>query len=170
MECREWPEQMWCDKHRRHWANCLMAENAKLKDEIGELKTARATDSEVERLADRQIVRLLAEVERLDGLLSRNEGRIKEMVDEKLIRERDAALLKVKTVEDLVSGLSCAHGFEKCVVCDIKAILCKTKPTSECEPGCRTHHYLEEGPKTCSSCGTPKGDGLVCAKCFWPMA
>lgn len=42
-----------------------------------------------------------AEVERLRGLLEKNEGRVKEIVDEKLLRERDEAQQALATMERL---------------------------------------------------------------------
>ncbi len=51
---------------------------------------------------DEEIAKLRAEVVKLKSMLSKNEGRVKEIVDESLVRQRDAALLQLHDLQRAV--------------------------------------------------------------------
>jgi hypothetical protein len=62
-------------------------------------------------------------------------------------KERDAALLQLDAIHDIVDGLNCAHEFgRKCLTCDIKVAFAQKQ---ECA-SCGGDQYLQP----CKTCGT----------------
>lgn len=44
-----------------------------------------------------------------------------------IVRDLELAQYQLKEIHEVVDHLSCAHGFQSCVVCEIKAVLAQKK-------------------------------------------